>query len=165
MIRKASIVLFISVIVSGCVTNNGASSGTNIQVKGPGYQAVVKAARKHNVDVRLALAVAKAESGGNCKARSSKNAKGVMQVIPSTGRKHGVRKSNALYNCNIGAEVGIKELKYCLRLAGGNRPKALTCYNAGPGWLTSRRYKGRNIPSETRKYIKNITGKNVRKVT
>ena len=124
-----------------------------------------KAALKHGVDVNFALRVARQESRGNCNATSSANAKGVMQVIPGTARKHGVRHPNTLYNCKIGADIGVRELKSCLKMAGGNRVQALVCYNAGPAWITSHKYRGRRIPAETRDYIKKITGKSVAKVT
>lgn len=137
--------------------------GVNINDKG--YKAVHKAALKHGVDVNFALRVAKQESRGNCNATSHANAKGVMQVIPGTARKHGVTRASTLYNCTIGADVGVRELKSCLQKARGNRVQALVCYNAGPAWITSIRYRGRRIPAETRQYIKKITGKTVAKVT
>lgn len=46
---------------------------------------VVRTARKHGVDPRLALAVSYQESGWNQRAVSPANAVGVMQVIPSGG--------------------------------------------------------------------------------
>jgi len=136
-----------------------------VNMSKPGFRAVKAAARKYGVDVNFALGVAAQESRGKCGARSHANAKGVMQVIPGTARKHGVRRSKRLYNCKVGAETGVKELKHCLKVARGNRPKALACYNAGGGWLTSRKYRGRRLPRETRKYIKIITGKRVERVT
>ncbi len=136
-----------------------------INLNASGYKEVHKAALKHGVDVGFALKVAKQESRGNCNATSSANAKGVMQVIPGTARKHGLRQANSLYNCKIGADIGVRELKSCLNKARGNQVQALVCYNAGPAWITSPKYRGRRIPSETRNYIKIITGKSVAKVT
>ena len=135
-----------------------------VDLKKSGYKAVHRAALKHGVDVGFALAVAKQESRGNCKARSHANAMGVMQVIPETARKHGIRKSSRLYNCQVGADVGVRELKSCLQKARGKKALALTCYNAGPAWITSKKYRGRRIPRETRNYIKMITGKHFARV-
>ena len=132
---------------------------SGVDLRKSGYRAVKVAALRHGVDVNFALSVAKQESRGNCKARSGSNAKGVMQVVPGTARKHGLKRSSRLYNCKVGADIGVRELKSCLKKAKGNKPRALACYNAGPGWITSRKYRGKRLPSETRKYIQKITGK------
>lgn len=137
---------------------------SGVDLRKSGYRAVKIAALRHGVDVNFALSVAKQESRGNCKARSHANAKGVMQVIPGTAKKYGVRRSSKLYNCKIGADVGVRELKSCLKKARGNKPKALACYNAGPAWITSKKYRGKRLPSETRNYIKIITGKTYARV-
>lgn len=47
---------------------------------------VVRTARRHGVDPRLALAISYQESGWNQRAVSPANAVGVMQVIPSAGQ-------------------------------------------------------------------------------
>lgn len=47
---------------------------------------IIRTARRHGVDTRLALAVAYQESGWNQRAVSPANAVGVMQVIPQAGQ-------------------------------------------------------------------------------
>ena len=133
------------------------STTTLPKVKGvdlnkPGYAAVYAAAKKHGVDPNLALRMAKQESGGNCKARSHANARGVMQVIPSTARPHGVSASD-LYNCKKGAEAGVKEIKSLLNRTNGDVRKMLVGYNCGVGCLKRTR-----LPKETKNYIRVIGG-------
>ncbi len=116
------------------------------------YATVRKAATKHGVPVNVALAVTQTESSFNCKARSSVGALGAMQIMPGTARLHGYTGAPAgLLSCDTGIEYGMRALKQCHSLAKGNLAKIGACYNAGPGSL-----KWRNLPLETRNYIKKL---------
>ena len=126
---------------------------SGIDMGKPGYQEVVRAARIHQVPVHLALRVAKQESRGNCGAKSSAGALGVMQVMPRTGAKHGY-STKQLINCRTGAEAGVKELKHLLRLSGGDVKQTLTGYNCGEKCMFGRRKK---LPLETVNYIQIVT--------
>lgn len=97
--------------------------------KADGFSAVQRAARAEGVPVRLALAVAKTESGGNCRARSGAGAIGVMQTLPRTAAGVGVR--GGLQNCERGAIAGVRYLAQCLRAARGSWAIAAHFYNAG----------------------------------
>jgi soluble lytic murein transglycosylase-like protein len=77
---------------------------------------VEDAARRHQVPVGLALAVAKVESGFRCNARSRANARGVMQVLPATARGVGVHGN--LFDCRTGAEAGMRYLAAIIRRHG-----------------------------------------------
>jgi len=167
-INKIALLLMIVLSISACSSLEPIKEdiiNKNNSYSELGYKSVSKAAKKHDVDVNFALAVAHAESRGNCNATSYAGAKGVMQVMPGTARKYGVRKSRSLYNCSLGADVGVRELKYCLKISQGNKKKALTCYNAGPAWVISKKYKGRYIPKETRSYIYKILKVRINKIT
>ncbi len=126
---------------------------SGIEMAKPGYQEVVRAAKIHQVPVDLALRVAKQESRGNCSAKSSAGALGVMQVMPRTGAKHGY-STKQLSNCRTGAEAGVKELKHLLRLSGGDVKQTLTGYNCGEKCMFGRRKK---LPLETVNYIQVVT--------
>ena len=126
---------------------------SGIDMGKPGYQEVVRAAKIHQVPVHLALRVAKQESRGNCGAKSSAGALGVMQVMPRTGAKHGY-STKQLINCRTGAEAGVKELKHLLRLSGGDVKQTLTGYNCGEKCMFGRRKK---LPLETVNYIQVVT--------
>jgi hypothetical protein len=127
---------------------------SGVEMAKPGYQEVIRAARMHQVPVDLALRVAKQESRGNCGAKSSAGALGVMQVMPGTGAKHGY-STKQLINCRTGAEAGVKELKHLLRLSGGDVKQTLTGYNCGEKCMFGRRKK---LPLETVNYIQVVTG-------
>jgi hypothetical protein len=129
------------------------NSVSGIEMEKPGYQEVIRAARMHQVPVDLALRVAKQESRGNCGAKSSAGALGVMQVMPRTGAKHGY-SANELSNCRAGAEAGVKELKHLLSLSGGDIKQTLTGYNCGEKCMFGRR---KTLPLETVNYIQVVT--------
>ncbi|WP_188130663.1 lytic transglycosylase domain-containing protein [Neomesorhizobium albiziae] len=126
---------------------------SGIDIGKPGYQEVIRAANIHRVPVHLALRVAKQESRGNCGAKSSAGALGVMQVMPRTGAKHGY-STRQLINCRTGAEAGVKELKHLLRLSGGDVKETLTGYNCGEKCMFGQRKK---LPLETVNYIQVVT--------
>jgi hypothetical protein len=126
---------------------------SGIEIGKPGYQEVIRAAKIHQVPVDLALRVAKQESRGNCGAKSSAGALGVMQVMPRTGAKHGY-STKQLSNCRTGAEAGVKELKHLLTLSGGDVKQTLTGYNCGEKCMFGRR---KNLPLETVNYIQIVT--------
>jgi soluble lytic murein transglycosylase-like protein len=99
-----------------------------------GVRAVKVAARKHGVPVKLALSISKKESGHRCNIRGRAGEYGVMQIMPRTAR--GVRyrgNLSRLLGCSVGAEVAMRYLKRCYRLANRNSYKTKLCYNGGPG--------------------------------
>ena len=74
-------------------------------------QAVNRAAQQHHVQPALLLAVMKAESSFNPTAVSKAGAVGLMQLIPETAIRHGVRN---LYDANDNISGGAKHLRYLL---------------------------------------------------
>ena len=91
-------------------------------------QAVNRAAQQHHVQPALLLAVMKAESSFNPIAVSKAGAVGLMQLIPETAIRHGVRN---LYDANDNISGGAKHLRYLLNRFHGNTRLALAAYNAG----------------------------------
>ena len=114
-------------------------------------QAVNRAARQHHVQPALLLAVMKAESSFNPTAVSKAGAVGLMQLIPETAIRHGVRN---LYDANDNITGGAKHLRYLLDRFHGNIQLALAAYNAGERKVD--RY--RQIPpyKETQDYVKRV---------
>ncbi len=116
------------------------------------------------LDPNLLLAVARQESAFNPRARSIANARGLLQILPRTGRKF--KKRLDLYDPNSNIEVGSRYLYELLRHLNGNLPLALASYNAGPervsNWIN--RYPVDNpvlftdlIPfRETREYVASV---------
>ena len=73
-------------------------------------QIITSAAQRHGVPPRLALAVAKVESGFRCNIGNG----GVMQVNPRTARSVGVLGN--LRDCHTGAEAGVRYLAAAYRI-------------------------------------------------
>ena len=106
----------------------------------------------HGVDPRLVAAVMKVESNYKVRARSSKGALGLMQLIPETGRRFGVRD---FFDPAQNIEGGVRYLKFLSDKFGANNlDLLLAAYNAGEN-LVARLGRVPAIP-ETVDYIRKI---------
>lgn len=114
-------------------------------------QAVSRAAQQHHVQPALLLAVMKAESSFNPIAVSKAGAVGLMQLIPETAIRHGVRN---LYDANDNITGGAKHLRYLLDRFHGNIRLALAAYNAGERRVD--RYGQIPPYKETQDYVKRV---------
>jgi len=114
-------------------------------------QAVSRAAQQHHVQPALLLAVMKAESSFNPTAVSKAGAVGLMQLIPETAIRHGVRN---LYDANDNITGGAKHLRYLLDRFHGNIRLALAAYNAGERKVD--RYGQIPPYKETQDYVKRV---------
>ncbi|THJ24107.1 MAG: lytic transglycosylase domain-containing protein [Nitrospira sp. CG24E] len=113
--------------------------------------AVNRAAQLHHVQPALLLAVIKAESSFNPIAISKAGAVGLMQLIPETAIRHGVRN---LYDTNDNIAGGAKHLRYLLDRFHGNTRLALAAYNAGERKVD---HYGQIPPyKETQDYVKKV---------
>ncbi|QJR14825.1 lytic transglycosylase domain-containing protein [Usitatibacter palustris] len=110
------------------------------------------ASREHGVDKHLVHAVISAESGFNPRAVSPKGATGLMQLMPDTARRFGVRNINDPYE-NI--HGGVKYLKELLALFKGDMRLAVAGYNAGENAVIRA---GNRIPAypETMNYVPKV---------
>lgn len=114
-------------------------------------QMIQKLAPAFNVDGRLALAIARAESNFNPLAVSAKNAQGLMQLIPDTADRFGVR--NAL-DPTQNVRGGLAYLRFLLARFNGDVALTSAAYNAGEGAVD--RYGGVPPFPETRDYVERI---------
>jgi hypothetical protein len=92
------------------------------------------------------------ESGGNPGATSSANARGLMQLIPSTYADMGGDPSNA-YDPEDNLKYGVKYIANQYR-DYGDWKSALAAYNWGPGKVDA--YGTSSLPPETDNYIKAV---------
>jgi len=105
----------------------------------------------HGVDPALVRAVIKTESNFNRFAVSNKGAMGLMQLIPSTGRRYGVQD---FFDPQQNVDGGVRYLKFLLEKFKGNLDLSLAAYNAGEN-LVER--LGRIPPyPETANYVRRI---------
>ncbi len=110
-------------------------------------------APQYAIDVRLALAVAAAESNFESLARSPRNAYGVMQLIPETAQRFKVRN---IYDPAQNIKGGLAYLRWLLAYYRGDVLLTLAAYNAGEGAVD--RYRGIPPYRETVDYVKRIYG-------
>jgi|GEM_PF-301367 len=97
-------------------------------------------------------AVIKVESNFNPNAISRKGALGLMQLMPATARRFGVRN---IYNPEQNLEGGIQYLNFLLDTFNGDVNLSLAAYNAGENVV--QRLKGIPPYRETRDYVKKIS--------
>lgn len=112
---------------------------------------IVKAARFHDVDAALVSAVIKAESDYDPKTVSHKGARGLMQLMPATAKRFGVRNS---FDPEQNIYAGTKYLRWLLDKFEDNADLAVAGYNAGEGNI--KKYDGVPPFRETVNYINRI---------
>jgi hypothetical protein len=109
--------------------------------------------KKHGVDPQLVAAVMKVESDYNPRAISSAGALGLMQLMPATGQRFGVRN---FFHPAENIEGGVKYLRFLSDKFGPSNIDLITAaYNAGEN-LVQRIQRVPSIP-ETRDYVRKIS--------
>ena len=114
---------------------------------------VTSVARKHDIDPDLLQAIMFVESRANPKAVSHAGARGLMQVMPATARRFGVRQPlTELHDPYTNLNVAAVYLKKLQKLFGNDLKLVLAGYNAGEGAVIKY---GRKIPPyrETQGYV------------
>jgi len=106
---------------------------------------------KYDVDPALVAAVIEQESKFHRTARSSVGARGLMQLMPRTGRWLGARN---LYDPAQNVDAGVKYIKYLQQRFDGNVKKTIAAYNAGEGNV--KRYNGIPPFRETQSYVRKV---------
>jgi soluble lytic murein transglycosylase-like protein len=110
-------------------------------------------APEFRLDPALVLAVVQVESNFNANAQSPKNAQGLMQLIPETAERFGVRD---VWDPEENLRGGMAYLRWLLDHFKGDVKLALAGYNAGEGAV--QRHQGVPPFAETQDYVRRITG-------
>ena len=130
---------------------------------------------ERNLDPYMMAALIAQESNFTADVRSSANAYGLMQLLPSTGRQYAKSlhlskrfSISMLTSADTNLKMGIAYFADLLHQFGGGAHLALATYNAGPGrvyrWMSERPGIERDefiddIPfPETQNYVKRILG-------
>jgi len=120
---------------------------------------VVAEAEQAGLTAGMVLAVIEVESRGRVRARSHKNALGLMQILPGTGRalarEVGVawRGPETLYDPVTNVRLGVRYLEQLLDRFDGDVHVALAAYNAGPTRVADLLRQGHPIP---RRYVERV---------
>jgi Transglycosylase SLT domain len=131
----------------------------------PNFKAVKhhmrEASRIHQIDFELLQALIATESGFDSAAVSPKGAVGLMQLMPPTAQRYGVKGDakntieKKLTDPKTNILAGSRYLRDLMQMFPGKLDLALAAYNAGEGAV--KRY-GNQIPpyKETQNYVKTI---------
>jgi len=111
------------------------------------HQSIVKYSKKYDISVSLIKAIITAESCFNERALSPKGAQGLMQLMPPTAKRFGVKNS---FNADANIQGGVRYLRYLLNYFDNDLLYVIAAYNAGEGAVD--KYKGIPPYDETRKY-------------
>ena len=120
---------------------------------------IVAHAHASGLDPALVQAVVAVESAFDPRVVSNKGAIGLMQVLPETGERYGVRgdahrsTSDRLLDPATNLRVGTRYLRDLLARFGNDLSLALAAYNAGEGAVKTH---ANSVPpfTETRDYVR-----------
>ena len=115
-------------------------------------QHIAGVAARHRVDPKLVHAIIEVESSWDAWAVSHKGAVGLMQLLPETGRRFGVRD---LLDPKQNISAGVSYLRFLLNRFNNNLQLTLAAYNAGENVVAERG----SVPPypETRHYVGRVS--------
>jgi soluble lytic murein transglycosylase-like protein len=108
-------------------------------------------APEFRVSADLVLSIMQTESGFNTVAVSPRNAKGLMQLIPETAARFGVRNP---FDPVQNIRGGMAYLRWLLAYFEGDVSLVAAAYNAGEGAV--ERFRGIPPYVETRAYVRRV---------
>ena len=133
-----------------------AAVSASVAVNAPPHieKLVRKLAPQYQVAPQLALAIIAVESNFNVAALSTKNAQGLMQLIPQTAKRFGV--GNA-FDAQQNIRGGMAYLRWLLAYFEGDVALVAAAYNAGEGAVNQHR----GVPpfDETREYVRRVVAR------
>jgi soluble lytic murein transglycosylase-like protein len=138
-------------------------------VSSPIVNTVLAQSRQQGADPLLVFSVMKQESHFKAGETSPAGARGLMQIMPDTGRGLGVSNPAQLYNPQVNIQAGVHYLKTVFNqfsdvsmgqlsninpFADNSVKSAIAAYNAGSGAV--EKYHGVPPFSETRDYVQKV---------
>ena len=131
----------------------------------PNYKAVKhllkEASHTHGIDYELLQALIATESGFDTFAVSPKGAVGLMQLMPPTAERYGVKADKKtpiekkLTDPKTNIKAGASYLRDLIKMFPGQLELAVAAYNAGEGAVQRAGNKIPNYP-ETKNYVKTV---------
>jgi soluble lytic murein transglycosylase-like protein len=118
--------------------------------------ALLDAARDNQIDPLLLHAIAHVESRHNPRAVSKAGARGVMQVMPATGKRFGVNNpEQGLFDASTNLRASAAYLHTLRTRYGDDLRLMLAAYNAGEGAVAKA---GGTVPPypETQAYVRDV---------
>ena len=125
-----------------------------------------KASAEHAVAVPLLLAIARTESHFDPYAMSGKDARGLLQLLPSTAAAEGWNSKDDLFAAPVNINLGAKHFSRLTKRYNGEFVFAIAAYNAGIPAVERWRARYPNLPidawieqipyAETRNYVKKV---------
>ena len=137
------------VVTPRVVARRPVSDSHNTSSAAPVADLIESTAKKYDVDPLLVHSVIQTESAYDPYAVSHKGAQGLMQLMPGTARRFGVKNS---FDTRENIEGGVRYLKYLDSLFPNDLRLTLAAYNAGEGAVW--KYQNRIPPyRETEQYV------------
>ena len=148
----------VAAVAAFTLTMQSASAHSRAEIQ----RMVIEEAWNSRVPPSLALAVAKIESDFRAEAESHAGARGVMQIMPATGRgEFGVRPDE-LWKARLNIQLGIDFLEQLIDRYDGRWDLALSHYNGGS--VSGRGNNARPLAA-TRKYVAAVLAQEKRYAT
>jgi len=153
-IANASATAIASAPVSGRGFRNSVSKRLRGQTTGNARidEILVLAATRHGVEPLLLYSVMHQESAFNSQAISPKGARGLMQLMPATAARFGVKN---IFDPEQNIYGAAQYLRFLLDIFDGDVSLALAGYNAGEGAVKKYGYAVPPYP-ETINYVRKI---------
>jgi soluble lytic murein transglycosylase-like protein len=122
------------------------------KIDAPYARIVETASRAHGVEERLVHALIWAESSYDPKAVSPSGAEGLMQLMPATAKRYGVRDA---FDPKQNIDGGVKHLRELLDQFDGDLELVVAAYNAGANAVVRA---GNRIPPypQTEAYVPKV---------
>lgn len=124
--------------------------------KAPFAEQIYEVAVRHAINPHLVAALIHVESAFNPRAVSRKGACGLMQLLPETARRFGLKKKKEIFDPAKNLEAGVRYLKWLTKRFNGDVQRVLAAYNAGEGAVD--RFGGIPPYRETQQYVRKIFG-------